>query len=57
MRALFELLTEGGGEVGLVVKAWGMVSLGDWLFQHPYAIYVGVAVIGLGIFGAAKAKS
>ncbi len=46
---------EGGGEFGLVLKAWGLVSLGDWLSDHPFALYVGLAVIVLGIIGGISA--
>ena len=45
-------LAKGGGKVGLVLKAWGLVSLGDWLKDHPFALYVGVAVIVVGVIGA-----
>jgi hypothetical protein len=51
-----KFLAEGGGELGLVLKAWGLVSLGDWLTTHPFAFYVGAAVILLAGLTAAKSK-
>ena len=51
-----KFLAEGGGEVGLVLKAWGLVSLGDWLTTHPFAFYVGAAVIVLAGVTATKSK-
>jgi hypothetical protein len=52
-----KFLADGGGAAGSVIKAWGLVSLGDWLMNHPYAFYVGAAVIVLGLITTVKAKS
>jgi|HubBroStandDraft_6_1064221.scaffolds.fasta_scaffold984622_1 hypothetical protein len=52
-------LREGGvvESASNVFKAWGLVSLGDWLLDHPAAFWVDGAVIVAGLGVAVSKKS